>query len=223
VLPAAEDVHLWALDLSRPPGEVGGLLSSEDLRRAERLKAGRDQWVVARAGLRALLAGYLDAPDPSALDITGTGKPRLDPPSPLRFNLSHSGDVALVAVAAGREVGVDVEAVKRGRDVAGLARRTLLASERAAVMEAPDRDLAFHRHWVAKEAFVKATGRGIESLRSFELALDEPGGPRLVQVGGDPLAAAGWSLHVLEVAEPYVAALVAEGQPRVAPLAVFEP
>ena len=36
---------------------------------------------------------------------------------------------------------------------------------------------AFYRHWVAKEAFVKATGRGVSSLKSFEVALDAPGGP----------------------------------------------
>jgi 4'-phosphopantetheinyl transferase len=91
------------------------------------------------------------------------------------------------------------------------------------VTEAADSSLAFHRHWVAKEAFVKATGKGIASLRSFELALDEPLGPRLIHVGGDPEQAARWSLRMLDVAEPYVAALVAEGNPRVAPLAVYEP
>jgi 4'-phosphopantetheinyl transferase len=219
VLPPADEVHLWALDLSRLPGEVGGLLPSRDLRRAGELGP---RWVAARAALRALLGGYLEA-DPQSLSFRERGKPRLDPPSPLRFNLSHSGDVALVAVATEREVGVDVEAVDRGRDVERLSRRVLLASERAAVAESGDAALAFHRHWVAKEAFVKATGRGISSLRSFELSLDGPEGPRLLQVGGDPAQAGRWSLDVLDVAAPYVAALVYEGEARVAPLAVFEP
>jgi phosphopantetheinyl transferase len=91
------------------------------------------------------------------------------------------------------------------------------------VAEADDAAQAFHRHWVAKEAFVKASGREIASLRSFEVSIDAPGGPRVVQVGGDEEEAARWSLHLLDVAEPYVAALVAEGDPRIAPLAVFEP
>jgi 4'-phosphopantetheinyl transferase len=219
VLPPAGDVHVWALDLDRTPAAVGGLLSSDELRRAEQRGP---RWAAARSGLRALLGGYLDA-DPAALAFDERAKPRLDPASPLRFNLSHSGDSALIAVATEREVGVDLERVREGRDIAGLTRRVLLSSERAAVSEAADPTAAFHRHWVAKEAFVKATGRGITSLRSFELALDAPAGPRIVQVGGDPREAERWSLHVLEVAEPYVAALVVEGRARVAPLAVFEP
>ena len=219
MLPPAGDVHLWALDLTRPLREVEGLLPSEEL-----VAAGPrgERWAVARAGLRALIAGYLDT-SPTALAFDEGAKPRLEPPSPLRFSLSHSGDVALVAAASEREVGVDVEAVRTRADVDALARRALLGSERAAVEEAHDRMLAFHRHWVAKEAFVKATGRGLASLRSFEVALDGPGGPRLVQVGGDREAAARWSLHMLDVADPYVAALVTEGEARVAPLAVFEP
>jgi 4'-phosphopantetheinyl transferase len=219
VLPPADAVHLWALDLTRSPGEVGGLLPSEDLRRAE--QAG-PRWVVARAGMRGVLARYLDE-DPAALRFDERGKPALDPPSPLRFNLSHSGDVALVAVATEREVGVDVEEVKRRRDAAALARRTMVAAERAAIDEADDQLLAFHRHWVAKEAFAKATGRGIASPRSFEVQLDAPGGPRIAQVGGDEDEARRWSLHMLDVAEPYVAALVTEGEARVAAPAVFLP
>jgi 4'-phosphopantetheinyl transferase len=131
--------------------------------------------------------------------------------------------VALIALASEREVGVDVEQVRRRRDVDRLAGRTLTTRERAAVDEADDRDVAFHRHWVAKEAFAKATGRGIASPRSFEVALDGPGGPRLVEVAGDEGEARRWSLHMLDVAAPYVAALVTEGQARVRPLAVFEP
>jgi 4'-phosphopantetheinyl transferase len=218
-LPPSDTVDLWALDLTRSPGEVGGLLPSEDLRRAERRGP---RWLVARAGVRALLGRYLGA-DPAALRFDERAKPRLDPPSPLRFNLSHSGDVALLAAATEREVGVDVEEVRARRDVAALARRTMLAAERAAIEEDDDERRAFHRHWVAKEAVAKATGRGIASPRSFEVALDGPGGPRLVHVGGDTDEAARWSLYLLDVAEPYVAALVVEGDARVGPIRVFEP
>jgi 4'-phosphopantetheinyl transferase len=194
-------------------------VTSEELRIAER--AG-PRWLLARAGLRVLAARHLDE-DPAALRFDEHGKPRLDPPSPLRFNLSHSGALALVALATEREVGVDVEEVTAGRDLAALTRRTLLARERAAVEEADERELAFHRHWVAKEAFAKATGRGVVSLRSFEVALDGPDGPRLVHAGGDTAEAARWSLHELDVATPYVAALVTEGEVRVAPVQPFEP
>jgi 4'-phosphopantetheinyl transferase len=215
VLPPADEVQLWALDLARPPRGAGGLLPSEDLRRAEQAGAA---WLHARAGLRALLARYLDA-EPPALRFDESRKPRLDPPHPLRFNLSHAGDVGLLAVATEREVGVDVERVKLRRDV---GRRAFTSAERAAVAEADDPELSLHRHWVAKEAFAKASGRGLVSMRSFEVSLDGPGGTRLVHVGGDPAEAARWSLRMLDVAEPYVAALVVEGDARVGPLQVFD-
>jgi hypothetical protein len=70
---------------------------------------------------------------------------------------------------------------------------------------------------------VKATGRGLVSLRSFELSLAGPEGPRLVHVGGNENEARRWSLQMLDVADPYVAALVTEGEARVAPIAVFAP
>src|SRR3954449_11781288 len=171
-LPPGDEVHVHGLDLTRAPAGLGALLPSGDLRRAERQGV---RWANARAGLRRGLAGYLDE-EPAALRIRDAHKPRLEPQSPLRFNLSHSGDVALIAVASEREVGIDVERVERERDVQRLARRMFLAAEREAVAESHDPVLTYHRHWVAKEAFAKATGRGLASMRSFEVSLDGPEG-----------------------------------------------
>lgn len=89
--------------------------------------------------LRKVLARYLDE-DPSEIELReGThGKPALaDLSSPLRFNLSHSGDLALVAVTQGREVGVDIQKIK------------------------PRRDLAFYKAWTRREAIVKCAGTGL--------------------------------------------------------------
>jgi 4'-phosphopantetheinyl transferase len=203
-LPPADEVRVHIVDLTRSPG--ADLLPSSDLRRAEQQGA---RWANARAGLRAILGGYLDQ-DPAALRIRDEDKPRLEPASPLRFNLSHSGDVAVVAVATDREVGVDVERIEE-RDVARLARRMFLAGEQAAVSEADDPQLAYHLHWVAKEAFTKATGKGLQSMRSFEVSLDGPEGPRLVHVAGDEKEARRWSLSLLDDLPPgYVGALAHE-------------
>src|SRR3954447_15740394 len=104
-LPPADQVHVHVFDLTPAPGGIGGLLPSSDLRRAERQGA---RWANARAALRQTLAEYLGE-DPAALRIRDEDKPRLEPASPLRFNLSHSADLALIAVATEREVGIDVE------------------------------------------------------------------------------------------------------------------
>jgi 4'-phosphopantetheinyl transferase len=165
--------------------------------------------VVSRAALRLLLGRYLDL-DPAELRFAAraTGKPRLDPGSPLRFNLSHSGALALIAVARDAELGVDVEQVKPRADRADVGRRVFTEAEREAAAAGDD---AFFRHWVAKEAFVKATGRGVTSLRSFEVLLDAPGGARLVHVGGDPEEAARWTLAPLDLEPGYTGAVVVEG------------
>jgi 4'-phosphopantetheinyl transferase len=210
-LPPADEVHVRVLDLTRAPEGVGALLPGSDLRRAE-LQGAR--WANARAGLRRTLAGYLDA-DPTALRIRDEGKPRLEPPSPLRFNLSHSGDRAVVAVATEREVGVDIERVEAERDVQRLARRMFLAAEQAAVNESDDPLLTYHRYWVAKEAFAKATGKGLASMRSFEVSLDGPEGARINHVGNDPNEAKRWSLQMLDVDATYVAAVAYEGEATV--------
>jgi 4'-phosphopantetheinyl transferase len=204
-LPPSDEVRVHVLDLTRAP--AGDLLPSSDLRRAERQGA---RWANARAGLRAILGGYLDA-DPAGIRIRDEGKPRLEPASPLRFNLSHSGDVAVVAVATEREVGVDVERIEEDRDVERLAKRMFLNAEQAAIREADDQVLVYHQHWVAKEAFAKATGKGLASMRSFEVSLDGPEGPRLVHIANDHSEAKRWSLSLLEDLPPgYVGALAHE-------------
>jgi 4'-phosphopantetheinyl transferase len=204
-LPPADEVRVHVLDLTRAP--AGDLLPSSELRRAEQQGA---RWANARAGLREILGGYLGE-EPASLRIRDFDKPRLEPASPLRFNLSHSGDIAVVAVATEREVGVDVEKVEEDRDVEKLAKRMFLTAEQAAVAEAEDPQLAYHLHWVAKEAFAKATGKGLQSMRSFEVSLDGPEGPRLVHVANNQQEAKRWSLSLLDDLPPgYVGALAHE-------------
>jgi 4'-phosphopantetheinyl transferase len=111
-------------------------------------------------------------------------------------------------VAVSQEiVGIDVEEIKPRERLEGVARRVFTEAERDAI----DGDAAFYRHWVAKEAFVKATGRGVASVKSFEVLLDAPGGARLVHVGGDYEEAGRWTLAPLDAPPGYAAALVARG------------
>lgn len=214
-LPPEGHVHVWTVDLDRPEKEVGalgGLLTADELLRAGEVKSeeGRHRAVVTRAAVRSLLAEYLETPPDQIAFATGPhGKPKLaQPHEPLRFNLSHSGGLALIAVANGTEVGADIEQIRDRRDIPGLARRVFSEAEREA---AADSTRAFYRHWTAKEAYVKAIGHGLASLKSFEVLLDAPGGARIVHVGGDVTMAARFTLRTLdEPAESYVGAVVAE-------------
>jgi 4'-phosphopantetheinyl transferase len=211
--PSQGEVHVWSVDLDQAAdrvGALGGVLTEDELLRAASFKVedGRRRFVVTRAALRTLLARYLDE-DPASLRFgtTANGKPRLDPSSSLQFNVSHSGDVGLIAITREADVGIDVEQIKPRDHRDGIARRVFTQAERDAI----DGDRDFYRHWVAKEAFVKATGRGISSVKSFEVLLAAPGGARLVHVGGDYEEAARWTLAPLEAPPGYAAALVARG------------
>lgn len=198
------------VELDRPEREVGvlgGVLTEDELLRAGRIKSedGRKRAVVVRAAVRLLLARELNrAPEEVAFSAGPHGKPRLAG-GEVHFNLSHSGELALIAVSS-VEVGVDVEQVRQRKDVQGIAQRVFTAAERQEVAVGGER--AFYRHWVAKEAFVKATGRGVASLKSFEVALDAPGGARLTHVGGDPKEAGEWTLRELDVPDGYAGAVV---------------
>jgi phosphopantetheinyl transferase len=141
----AGSVHVWRADLAAVEDGLEDLLCADERSRAARILPARKRvlWVRSRGLLRALLGRYLDR-DPRELRfVLGPhGKPALLSEGPtrpdvgedLRFNLSHSDDHALVAVSAGREVGVDIERIR--------ARYTA----------------EFLRDWVAREAVFKCRG-----------------------------------------------------------------
>jgi 4'-phosphopantetheinyl transferase len=117
----------------------------------------------AREALAAILADYLGGPE--ELSVTEDGKPHLaDRPERLSFNLSHSGGLALIAIAPGNvEVGVDVERLRPRRDLTRLAARWLPPADATAIASAPepDREAVFYAAWTRHEARVKCTGTGL--------------------------------------------------------------
>lgn len=159
-------MHVWLTRLDGPRPGLEGLPASERERAAAFLRddaAGR--WVASRWALRQVLSRYLDEPAAAiALELDENGKPQLaDRSSRLRFNLSHSGDLALVAVAPDREVGVDVEQIEPARDLLAIAERALAPEAVAEIRAAApaEQPLAFHRAWTRHEARLKCLGIGL--------------------------------------------------------------
>lgn len=223
-LPAVDAVDVWSAVVAEAAGRLevfGGFVSDDERERAARFHRAQDRtrFVVARGFLRELLGKYLDA-DPARLVFeTGVaGKPVLAgrgrEPAVLSFNLAHSGDLVLCAVATGRQVGVDVERIKDNLDVLEFA-RSQFAGEEIAELEAwpeAERREAFFRVWTRKEAFLKARGDGLGfGLRKFAVTAGPE--PRLLRVDGEPGAGARWGLADLAVADGYSAALVVERPP----------
>jgi 4'-phosphopantetheinyl transferase len=167
------DVVVWRADLDRGLPErlasLGALLSADELERARRFYFERDRqrFVVGRAVLRALLAGYLGrAPREIAFRYGAHGKPELassEGEPALHFNLAHSDALLLIAFARAGEVGVDVEKIRDLPDWESIARLSFSPSEleRLRVCRPEERRDEFFRAWTRQEAVLKALGTGL--------------------------------------------------------------
>ena len=191
------DVEMWQVELAAGEAERAvALLSGDERERAARLTR-PEPWIVARAALRTVLGARLGVPAAEVEFAAGPhGKPEL-PGARLRFNLSHSGERAVIALADGVEVGVDVERTARSSRA---VERTLTDGERAA-LPGVDRHVELLRVWCRKEALAKAIGGGLGwAPESFDTSCPD-----------------GYALIDLELDAGYVGALAVAGErPEVA-------
>lgn len=133
---------------------------------AEKMKNNllRNRYVMVHGGLRNILAKILDEP-PEKISIKKAehGKPYLADYPGLVFNLSHSAAAMVIAVGWNCRLGVDIECCKSRSGMAGLVDKCFAIEEIAYWNSLPESQKisAFYRYWTRKEAFVKATGRGI--------------------------------------------------------------
>ena len=175
-----QSVHVWRIGLdiaaSRVP-EFLDLLSGEERVKAARLRTTqlRLRYVVAHGALRTILGRYLEAAPGSLHFLTSPfGKPSLAD-SPLSFNLSHSEGLALCAISAHGQLGVDVERIRPIVDGDSIVARYFAPAEAADYVALGERDrlAAFFSTWTRKEAFLKATGLGLQrALDSFAVEID---------------------------------------------------
>ena len=218
--PGEGEIHIWEF-CSQVPAfhweEFAHVLSPDEGERAARFHFERDRqrFVVTRARTRMILGAYLQS-DPRELRFkySAREKPSLaDVSADIRFNVSHSGDQAVVAVASGREIGVDIEQIRSNVECEQLAERFFSLSERKVIRELPEEKKlrAFFRLWTCKEAFLKAHGTGLSRpLSSFDVRLAEGPG-KLLRIRGDLGEENRWSLLELESASGYPAASAVEG------------
>jgi 4'-phosphopantetheinyl transferase len=196
-------LHHWAVPLAVDQAtELASaqLLSPDETARAARFHfpVDRRRYVVARAALRLLLALHLDRPAQAIQFTYGLhGKPVLSGTEGGRphFNLTHSGDLAVMAVTSLGPVGVDVEVCRPVSDFRELAARFFAAEERALLESLDDRVAleAFFLCWTRKEAVLKALGTGLSTDLGQVVVTCRPGvAARVVRVPG--ATTPGWTL-----------------------------
>jgi len=163
-------LHLWKIHTGGKGASLAPLwplLSRQESERAGKLRFDhhRERYVRAHAGLRRILSGYLGiGPETIGFHSGEAGKPMLARGAAgLEFNLTTSGDLALVALSLGASVGVDCEQVSDRGDVVAIARKMFTPEQVSRITAAApeDRLRQFHIAWTALEAEVKADGRDL--------------------------------------------------------------
>lgn len=216
-----DEAHVWRAQLARPQSEISdfwGTLTPDEQARAARFYFDKDRehFIAARGVLRAILSRYLATPPEKIRFGYGPyGKPcLLAPDCDIRFNLSHSGGVGLFAMTRGRELGIDLERIRAEIAEEQIAERFFSISEVAVLCALPAglKAEGFFNCWTRKEAYVKATGKGLSlPLDQFDVSL-RPGEPaELLQSRSDAQEASRWSMAELVLESGFKAALVVEG------------
>jgi 4'-phosphopantetheinyl transferase len=176
----------------------------------------RRAYIAAHALLRVILGRYAGvAPNDIVFRYGRRGKPELaSPEQDLQFNMSHSRDMVLVAVARGRRVGADIEHIDEPGDISRITARFLSPRDRVAIEQLPaDRQReAFLRCWTRKEAYMKARGDGISRpLDDFDITTGEDSSKARLQTSGSPNEKDAWELADVVAPRGFMAAIAVEG------------
>ena len=221
---ASEGVHIWRVSLMQPEVVIErcrGLLPADEIARAERFHFERDRrrFVVSHSMVRSVLGRYLELKPQELRFVYGPkGKPEVAPEwnsLGLKFNLSHSGEFALMGVAAKLIMGIDIEEIRPDFGTQEIAQRFFSRQEVATFLSLPQhqRVEAFFYCWTRKEAYIKAQGEGLSlALDSFDVTFAPGAEPALLRVAQDPNEVTRWKLYNINPGPGYKAALMIEGQ-----------
>ncbi|MEG3928629.1 4'-phosphopantetheinyl transferase superfamily protein [Microcoleus sp. T3_D1] len=217
------EIHVWRVSLAQTESCLQSLqqtLSTDERTKAEgfHFPKGRSQFIVSRGALRAILSRYLNInPHILRFDYNPYGKPSLiaaQGGNTLRFNLSHSGNLALIAITKNRDIGVDIEGINPNFSCLGIAEKFFSPLEHSVLRSLPEhlQPRAFFTCWTRKEAYIKAVGKGLSiPLNQFDVSL-APGEPAaLLNVEDNPEEASRWSLIELFPSSDMVAAVAVAG------------
>ncbi len=224
VLPAGE-THVFSFALDLPPSQVVGLariLSHDEMARAERFKRARDRlrYISGRAQLRLILGRYVGAQAAHLEFCYGShGKPALQRGSGgerVRFNMSRSHGMGILAIQLDEDIGIDIERVRLLPDALRIARRLFTVEEHRALRSLPASELgaAFFSYWTRKEAVLKSIGLGLlYPVNAFALSFKPGASPERIVVKREEGNVTRWLIPVPEPSPGYVAALATAGSP----------
>jgi 4'-phosphopantetheinyl transferase len=217
----ADLIHIWLIRLSHmddPSTLDKDMLSDKELESFRKFHFERDRrrYLISHCALRIILARYLGfAPSQVQYQYSAKGKPSLIEPSKVYFNLAHSHEIAMVAVAAHEEIGVDVELIRPIEDIDHLARTCFSPREYLEFSQTSPSasQRAFFNGWTRKEAYIKAVGEGLSyPLDQFDVSMLPWESPILTSIAGHPDDVDQWTLHDIPLGEEYAASVALKAQ-----------
>lgn len=217
------EIHVWRVSLAQTASCLQSLqqtLSTDERTKADRFRFAKDrsQFIVSRGALRAILSRYLNISSHILrFDYNPYGKPSLivaQGGNTLRFNVSHSRGMALIAITKNLDIGVDIEGINPNFSCLEIAEKFFSPLENSVLRSLPEhlQATAFFTCWTRKEAYIKAVGKGLSiPLNQFDVSL-APGEPAaLLNVEENPEEASKWSLIELFPCSDMVAAVAVAG------------
>ena len=216
-----DEVDLWRVNLDCSPASINSLvdlLSDDEKDRANKFVFAKDKgrFIACRGTLRRVIGDYLGTvPRKIKFAARRYGKPYISAEDlDLRFNVSHSRGIAVIAVSLKREVGVDVEFVDRNFDVFKVAPSLFSAVEVSRLRSLPSRlqTVAFFASWTQREALLKATGDGFSSSEELQTTISLSRRDEVSHTLFVNEKITEWSATSFEIHDDFKGALVVEGK-----------
>ncbi len=215
-----DHIDIWLCDLKQLSGDINiiySILSEDERERADKLKVEdkKQQYIITRGALRQRL-GLLTNIEPKdfVFEYLEHGKPVLannHQCADITFNVSHSNDLALIAIAQEQTIGIDIEKINHESDHQALMTRFFSKAEQAEFQTMPDTNKAraFCACWTRKEAFIKAVGDGVSyGLDKFDVAVDPEN--QTPDINLHKPSEERWSAINLPINDEYMASLVGD-------------
>jgi 4'-phosphopantetheinyl transferase len=215
-----DEAHIWRAHLDFDEffqNSFLELLSPDEKNRAKKFRFAKDSqnFIVARGILRLLIGKYLGiSPAEISFQYSEFGKPSIANNNSLRFNISHSQNIALFAFTKKFNIGIDVEFVNPNIEVKEIATSFFSTNEIKNLLALPEKQqtIGFFYCWTRKEAFIKAVGEGLSfPLDKFEVSLEPNKPAKLLATDWQSKDVSKWSIYSLSPEANFVGSLVIEG------------
>ncbi len=214
-------VHVWVIkkdSITKFLEYYRDLLSIDEKKKSKtfRFYKDRNTYILARGALRLLLSKYLKIhPKNIIFNYCAFGKPKIKYDCTMKFNVSHSGEMIVIAFCNDYDIGIDVEYIKKDFNVLEIVNNYFSKQEISALHKIPKNQQteAFFRGWTRKEAFIKAKSQGLSfPLDSFSISMDSDDNAELYETAWDKNEKNLWNIVPFDTYKDYKAAFAVKGK-----------